>query len=256
MLRPVIASAALARLFAALAAGGLLLRLVAAAPASAAPLALAATAALATPARRARRVRDRGGPRLAHALLAQTLVLLVVLDARAVVLRHCLTSVQIIGRMRSDGFSPLPGGRDCFDQIAYLLLVDVGGEIRLADDADEVVPVDHRQPTDLVVGHRAQRLVDTVVGPDRDWLPLAEFARPRVGWVLAGGEHLYDDVAVGEHSLEPVVLAADRHRADVQLGEPLGGIENGVVLADALGVLGHDVAGLLAGHRLSSPFGS
>src|SRR5215207_10212823 len=80
----------LARLLAALAPGGLLLRGVAAAAASAALPALAAPAALSAPARGAGRVRDRGGPRLAHALLAQTLVLLVVFHARSVVLRHRL----------------------------------------------------------------------------------------------------------------------------------------------------------------------
>src|SRR5947208_758561 len=73
-----------AALLAALATGRGLLCLVAAASAAAALLAAAAAAALPTPARRAGRVRDRSRARLAHALLAQPLVLLVVLDAGSV----------------------------------------------------------------------------------------------------------------------------------------------------------------------------
>src|SRR4051812_43369397 len=68
-------------LLAALAAGGRPLRLVAAAAGAARLLAAAAAAALAAPARRSLRVRDRGRAGLAHPLLAQPLVLLVVLHA-------------------------------------------------------------------------------------------------------------------------------------------------------------------------------
>jgi transposase len=81
-----------AGLLAALSTGCLLLCAVAAASASAAAAALAAAlaaaGALAALARRVRRVRDRGGARLAHPLLSQPLVLLVVFDARAVILCH------------------------------------------------------------------------------------------------------------------------------------------------------------------------
>ncbi len=77
-----------ARLLAALATRGRLLGLVAAAAAAAALLALARAAALAAAAGGALRVGDRGRARLAHALLAQALVLLVVLHARSMVLGH------------------------------------------------------------------------------------------------------------------------------------------------------------------------
>src|SRR5215212_8149176 len=73
---------------AALAAGRLLLGGVAAAAAAARLPAPAAAAALAAAARGALRVRDRRCPRLAHALLAKALVLLVVLDAGSVIFRH------------------------------------------------------------------------------------------------------------------------------------------------------------------------
>src|SRR5436190_7537887 len=100
-----------AALLAALAAGRCLLRLVAAAAAAAALLAAAAAAALPAPARRARRVRDRGRARLAHALLAQPLVLLVVLHARSMVLCHWFASSLGVACIRSLCIG-LPGGSD------------------------------------------------------------------------------------------------------------------------------------------------
>src|SRR5215210_9136395 len=72
---------------ASLAAGGRLLGAIAAAAAALAAAALAAplaaAALLAALLRGAGRVRDRRGTRLAHALLAKALVLLVVLDTRS-----------------------------------------------------------------------------------------------------------------------------------------------------------------------------
>src|SRR5581483_1238182 len=70
-----------ARLLAALTTRRCLLSLVAAAARAAALAALARAAALASPAGGAGRVGDRGRAGLAHALLAQPFVLLVVLDA-------------------------------------------------------------------------------------------------------------------------------------------------------------------------------
>src|SRR4051812_29271030 len=84
-------AASVARGLAALAAGLPLLLSVAAAARAAALAALAGAAAvavLAALARRVRRVGDLRGALLAHALLAQPFVLLVVLDARTVVLGH------------------------------------------------------------------------------------------------------------------------------------------------------------------------
>src|SRR2546421_11925763 len=84
----------LARALAALASGGLLLGLVAAAAATAAAAAATTARALAAPARGPRRVGDRRRALLAHSLLAETLVLLVVLDARTVVLRHLVNLLR------------------------------------------------------------------------------------------------------------------------------------------------------------------
>ena len=93
---------------------------------------------------------------------------------------------------------------------------------------------------------------DRVVGADRDRLALTELAGRDAGRVLALGDHLDDDVAVGEHPLEAVVLAADRHRADLQLGELLGRIADRLLLAHALARAGHHIAGCLA-HLESLP---
>src|SRR5437588_6980381 len=88
-----------ARLTAALAAGGALLRLAAA----------AALAALLAPlARGVRGVGDRGGALLAHALLAQALVLLVALDARAVI--FCHRNLRCRGRAADTQVNPRSDG--------------------------------------------------------------------------------------------------------------------------------------------------
>src|SRR4051794_38156466 len=83
---------AAARGLAALATGLLLLRLVAAAARAARLLALAAAAALAALGGGVRGVGDLRRALLAHALLLEPLVLLVVLDAGSVVLGHGCTS--------------------------------------------------------------------------------------------------------------------------------------------------------------------
>lgn len=52
------------------------------------------------------------------------------------------------------------GGGDGLDELADPALVDLVGQVSLADDADEVVTVDDRKATDLVLDHGLQRLVD------------------------------------------------------------------------------------------------
>ena len=69
-------------------------------------------------------------------------------------------------------------------------------------------------------GHGLAAPVDWVVGADGDRLGLVcEIARRGAGRILARGEDFDDDVAVGEHPLQAIVLAADRHCADIELGE-------------------------------------
>ena len=91
-----------------------------------------------------------------------------------------------------------------------------------------------------------QRLLDRVVGADRHRLALAELAGLDLIRVPALGEHVDDDVAVGQHALQAIVLAADRHGADAQLLEFLRRIGDRLVLSDALRVRGHHVSCLLA----------
>src|SRR5687767_4762557 len=73
-------------------------------------------------------------------------------------------------------------GGDRLDEVADLLLVEVRGDVGLADDPDEALAVDHREAAHLVRRHRVQGLLDRVVGADRDGLAVAdpELARAHV----------------------------------------------------------------------------
>ena len=59
--------------------------------------------------------------------------------------------------------------------------------------------------------------------------PSASSPTLTVARVAALGEALHDDVAVSDHALEPVVLAADRQRADVEVAHLLRGVDERVV---------------------------
>src|SRR3954454_7253906 len=91
------------------------------------------------------------------------------------------------------------GAGDRLDELSCLLVVEVLGDVGLADDADQFVAVDHRESPDLVLGHRPDRLLDRVIGTDGDRLPVSEGTDRGVGEVLALGDRLDDDVAVGDH---------------------------------------------------------
>src|SRR5215210_8985937 len=80
-----------------------------------------------------------------------------------------------------------PGRGDRLDEVADLVVLDLAGQIGDADNADEVMAVDHRQPADLVLGHRPERVLDGVIGADRDRLAVAELARGDGAGVLALG---------------------------------------------------------------------
>src|SRR5437588_218431 len=84
------------------------------------------------------------------------------------------------------------------DQLADLVLGDVGGDVALGEDADDLVAVDHRQAANLVLLHGGQRLVDRVVGPDGDDLALiAQIEHLGALRILARSHDLHRDVAVG-----------------------------------------------------------
>ncbi|BEL06178.1 hypothetical protein Q0Z83_043690 [Actinoplanes sichuanensis] len=66
-------------------------------------------------------------------------------------------------------------------------------------------------------GHGAQDLRGIVVGADRDRLALGQFGGRHLGRVAALAERLHHDVAVGQHAVQPVVVAADRQRSHVEV---------------------------------------
>jgi hypothetical protein len=104
------------------------------------------------------------------------------------------------------------------------------------------MPVDHRQSADLVLLHEAQGLAQVVVGADRDRLAFGELAGGDRLRVAALCDALHHDVAVGEHALEPVVVAADRQRADVEVAHHPRRLGQGLPLLHAGGLRSHEVA--------------
>jgi hypothetical protein len=69
---------------------------------------------------------------------------------------------------------------------------------------------DHRKPAYAVLDHRPEGLVDRVVGPDSFGLYVSELGYGRRCRTQAFDHAAHRDVAVGDHALQLVVLAADR----------------------------------------------
>src|SRR5919108_1085654 len=112
-------------------------------------------------ARRTGRVSDPRRALLRHALFLQAFVLLLVLDARSLV-RHRASS---------------SGSRDVLDELAGLLVLGLARDVRLRDNADEpAVVLYHRQAPDLVARHEAKRLVQVLLGIDRDQILRGDLA--------------------------------------------------------------------------------
>src|SRR5215203_5980266 len=102
--------------------------------------------------------------------------------------------------------------------------------------------VDDREAADTILLHGAQRLLDRVVCADGNWLAFSQLRHLGRGRVLAVRNALYDDVSVGEHALEPVVIAADGHRTNVEISKFACGVGERVVDGYALRVGRHDLA--------------
>jgi hypothetical protein len=102
--------------------------------------------------------------------------------------------------------------------------------------------VDYRQASDTVLLHGAQRLLDRVVCADRDRLAFSQLRHLGRGRVFSVRDALHDDVSVGEHALEPVVIAADGHRTHIEISQLAGGVGERVVDRYALRVGRHDLA--------------
>ena len=101
--------------------------------------------------------------------------------------------------------------------------------------------------------HRSQSFGYGVVGANRHRLSLTKLAGGGRVRVLALCEDLHHDVAVSQHALQPVVVAADRHRTESVLGQLPGRVGDGFIFADALGISGHYVACSL-GHQIAPWF--
>lgn len=80
-----------------------------------------------------------------------------------------------------------------------------------------------RSGRELVLAHGAMDLGRVVVRADGHRLALGQLTGRHGGRVATLGQHLHHNVAVGQHALEPVVVAADRQRTDPLLGHPLRG---------------------------------
>ena len=64
------------------------------------------------------------------------------------------------------------GPRDLLQELSALARREVTSDVGRADDADQAVSVDHRQPANLRTFHSRQRLANRVVGADRHRLAL------------------------------------------------------------------------------------
>jgi len=125
--------------------------------------------------------------------------------------------VKVEGRPEA-AVATVTGRLASLDEVTDLVLGHVRGQVALADDADNLAAVDHREAAHFLVLHRSQRLVDRVVGADGDDLGLiSDVAGLGLLRILAFGDDLHGDVAVCDHSHQPIVIA-HRHRAGIDLG--------------------------------------
>ena len=112
-------------------------------------------------------------------------------------------------------------------------------DIGLADDADEGVSVDDRQPANLVAAHDTSASRTSSSAPTVTPRPRRGSRRSR-GRVPALGQALHHDVAVGEHALQPFVLPADGSAPTPRLAPRAAAIRSGPPSRQR--VAGHDVA--------------
>ncbi|HEU5265608.1 MAG TPA: hypothetical protein VFU35_02865 [Jatrophihabitans sp.] len=94
-------------------------------------------------------------------------------------------------------------------------------------------------------------MVGVVIGADGNGFTLGQITDPGGRDVTASCHHLYHDVAVGNDGLEPVVVAADRQGADIEVGQAARGVGDGVRRLRAFGTAAHD---LLCGGHHGLPF--
>ena len=150
------------------------------------------------------------------------------------------------------------GDDDTFEPLRHLVRLGLGGldhrdahEVAHRDDADEPLPVDHRNVAVAVLGELRERGAGLDVGVDRVGLaghPLRDLGGRRIG----AGRREADHVPFGEDADRAFVVVDHHHRTDLAVAHALRGD------GDRLGGLrgddrpGHDVGdGALARNRRS-----
>jgi hypothetical protein len=128
------------------------------------------------------------------------------------------------------------------------MLGQMPGDIGLTDDADHSVVLDHGQSPHLMLFHDHEHLLDIGIAVDVVGVALSQLTGGDGGGILAGGKAFDDDVSVGDHAMQAIVVAADRQRTDAQVAHVLSGRGEGFVLTDTGRTGVHDVAG--GGHDL------
>src|SRR5690242_2310980 len=102
----------------------------------------------------------------------------------------------------------MDGLRDVLQRVLGMRAILLDGEIAERDDADQtLVAAQHRQAAHLKLAHIARYVVDRLVLEDIFDVGRHDVAHLAILWLLAGGDGAYDDVAIGYHADEPVVLA-------------------------------------------------
>lgn len=106
--------------------------------------------------------------------------------------------------------------RNPIDEIADRRIGHGAGDVGLAHHSDQLRPVDHGKPPDGVLLHRPDRLLNAVVGSDRDHLATVDqLAKLYRFCVAPSGDDLDGEVAVGDDAAEAATAVAHRYGTDV-----------------------------------------
>src|SRR5579885_1272712 len=153
------------------------------------------------------------------------------------------TALVIHTRAAASGALPPPLARgDLGDDLPRFLRANGFCNIGLADDADDLpVVFDDGNAPDLMRRHEIGGVLDGIFGTNRDEIALLELASSDAVHVAPSGDDLHDDIAVGQHPLDDLVLIGDRQGTDVVLREPLGGVADRLLFLNHRYVLAHNV---------------
>src|SRR5699024_2501763 len=132
--------------------------------------------------------------------------------------------------------------RNQFYKIADLVIGDGTCNICLSNHADQVMAINDWQTTHLMFLHCGDRFVNRVICSNSHRFFVAEFACGHHVRIFSGRNAANDDVAVGQHTFQPVIFTTDWHRTNAEIPELRSRLGNGVIDPDALGISGHDFA--------------